>query len=348
MSDSSDTTGLTLAVRVVNFVLPSIAILVTIFRLYDRASNHRLWWDDAFAALSMLFAIVFMAAIEMHAEPPTRFPRHVEVSIYYMAAQFFYLQAWAAKLSILFTVIRLSVWNSWRRLLYMVAVSFAVAWAILFAQVWWICESEPGWKYAALVQCDLGRNTAIAQVITDVISDAILIIAPVRMVWGVRLSRAQKIRLIAIFSTTMITTAVGLDHAYWILKNGGLVEVLAAVIETSISLIVANLSVIVALLFRISADGSEFDSEAAGTSDVITFGHSNAGRSRRRPINILTTTFIMSDNDGPDAVTTIKLDSLGPESNGQSNKSPGHLDNASGDLEEGSSDWKVAEERVNF
>ena len=69
------------------------------------------------------------------------------------------------------------------------------------------------------------------QKIADVISDAILILAPVRLVWKTKLSAAQKIRVMAIFSTTLITTAVSLNHAYFVLKWGGLREALAAVLQ---------------------------------------------------------------------------------------------------------------------
>jgi len=65
----------------------------------------------------------------------------------------------------------------------------------------------------------------------DVISDAILIFAPLQLVWRTTLSRAQKIRITAIFSTTFITTAVSMNHVYFVLEKGGLEEALAAVIQ---------------------------------------------------------------------------------------------------------------------
>ena len=44
--------------------------------------------------------------------------------------------------------------------------AFLVAWAILFAQPFWVCESEPGWKSNPRPQCDLGKSVAIAQIIS--------------------------------------------------------------------------------------------------------------------------------------------------------------------------------------
>lgn len=65
----------------------------------------------------------------------------------------------------------------------------------------------------------------------DVLSDTILILAPFRLVYRVRLSRAQKIRVLAIFSTSAITTIVSLTHAYYVITDGGLKEAVAAMFE---------------------------------------------------------------------------------------------------------------------
>jgi hypothetical protein len=125
---------------------------------------------------------------------------------------------------------------------------FVLAWAVLFAQVWWTCESEPGWKTQPRPQCNLGRNVAIAQIISevqqpiqyknfltdisaDVIGDSILILAPFRLIYKVRLTKAQKIRILTIFSTSAITTVVSLAHAYYVLSDGGLKEAVAAMVE---------------------------------------------------------------------------------------------------------------------
>jgi len=67
-----------------------------------------------------------------------------------------------------------------------------------------------------------------------VVSDAILVLAPVRLVWRIKLTPAQKIRVISIFSTTLVTTAISLNHAYFVLKWGGLQEALAAVMQVII------------------------------------------------------------------------------------------------------------------
>ncbi|KIJ25239.1 hypothetical protein M422DRAFT_123934, partial [Sphaerobolus stellatus SS14] len=99
--------------------------------------------------------------------------------------------------------------------------------------VWWVCERESGWKDAPIPQCKLGLQVAVCQAVTNIICDAFLIIMPLYLVWRVRLSKAHKIRISAIFLTTIIMTAVSLNHAYHVLRFGGLDQALAAVIEVS-------------------------------------------------------------------------------------------------------------------
>ena len=68
--------------------------------------------------------------------------------------------------------------------------------------------------------------------LADVVGDAIVILAPIRLVWKTTLSKPQKIRIITIFSTTIIMTAVSLNHGFTVMLNGGgLTEALASLLQ---------------------------------------------------------------------------------------------------------------------
>ncbi|KIJ40421.1 hypothetical protein M422DRAFT_173811, partial [Sphaerobolus stellatus SS14] len=212
---------------VTNFVLTALATVVTFLRLFDRARSARLWWDDAWAAFTVLLINIFMAAV------CTILLCRCMVRAFLLITPQSKLtpgEIRSARISILFTVIRLSV-GALRKVLSYAFIVFLTIWAVLFAQVWWVCEREPGWKDAPLPQCDLGLNVAVAQVITDVLCDAFLIFVPLRLVWNIRLTRAQKIRITAIFSTTIVTTCVSMNHAFFVLRAGGLKEALAAIVQ---------------------------------------------------------------------------------------------------------------------
>ncbi|THH11698.1 hypothetical protein EW146_g7949 [Bondarzewia mesenterica] len=238
-------------IRVLGIVLPIFSILFTVFRLCVRVIRRQLWWDDALAFFSLLCLIVLMVAVALFVKDPSEVPHRSKIAAYYMSAQFFYAVAWSARLSILFTVIRIS-FSTLRRVLIIVAGIFIVTWMILIAQVLWICEGDPSWKSQPVPQCPLGKDVAIAQVITDVITDFILILAPVRLIWTTLLDKILKTRLAAVFGSTIITTAISMYHAWAVIVMGGLTESRAAILQASISLMVANLSVIIAFIFRIT------------------------------------------------------------------------------------------------
>ncbi|KAG2030151.1 hypothetical protein BDR03DRAFT_1017453 [Suillus americanus] len=239
--------------QVVNFVLPIVATFVTSFRLYCRARRHLLWIDDAWAACAMIFDIVLMICSALYLRGYVLHPQWEKVALYYTLTQCFYGVIWCSRLSILFTVVRLAYWPQ-RRILVRIAIIFGVVWAVLFAQVWWTCESNPSWKKLPRPQCPLGRNVAIAQIVTDVLGDTVLILAPFLIIYKATLTTAHRVRVICLFSTSAITTVVSLTHAYYVLTVGELKEAVSAMFEASISLIVANLSVVVTFFLRMLAD----------------------------------------------------------------------------------------------
>ena len=63
------------------------------------------------------------------------------------------------------------------------------------------------------------------------LGDAILIVVPFQLVYRISLNRAQKIRILSIFSASAITTIVCVTHSYYVLTIGGLREAVAALVE---------------------------------------------------------------------------------------------------------------------
>ncbi|KAG2747542.1 hypothetical protein P692DRAFT_20834569 [Suillus brevipes Sb2] len=254
--------------EVADIVITIIAIIVTSFRLYVRVRQGRLWIDDAWATLGMIFDFILLVTLCLYMQDFDKYPQGTRIALYYMVAQCFYIVVWSSRLSILFTIVRLTVPGTFRRILMFTAIAFGTVWALLFSQLWWICEKNPAWKTQSFPQCDLGRSVAITQIITDVLGDSILIVAPFCLIYKVRLSWGQKIRVLSVFSASAITTIVSLTHAYYIYSGGGLKEVMAAMIEASISLIVANLSVVIAFIFNLNTE----DDAPSAPAPIVTFG----------------------------------------------------------------------------
>lgn len=124
-----------------------------------------------------------------------------------------------------------------------VAFFFFLQWLLLVTQMFWVCEKgETAWKNRPYAQCVLGEAVGITQLastfsspnrsssvaerrfVAATISDIILVIAPLWILKDVRVSSGLRIRLIAIFSCSLMTTMAGLAHAILVLKLPGALE----------------------------------------------------------------------------------------------------------------------------
>ncbi|KAG1884293.1 hypothetical protein F4604DRAFT_1574803 [Suillus subluteus] len=268
---------------VVAIVLTIVAVIVTSFRLCIRAQQKRLWVDDVWVALCMIFNIMLLIVDCLYLQDYGKHLRNVYVA-YILLKKHRKIPSRRKGSIILYVFPRTFI----RRVLVSTAIIFGIIWALLFSQVWWICETESGWKSQPHLQCEFGRSVAITEMITDVLGDFFLILTPFFFLYKVRLSRAQKVRILSVFSTSAITTIVSLTHAYYIFSDGGTKEGMTAMVEASMSLIVANLSVVVTFIFRLKAE----DDSASTPTPIITFG----SRPKKRVGNPLATTFIGAES----------------------------------------------------
>lgn len=88
-----------------------------------------------------------------------------------------------------------------------------------------------GHQYVVPFSVHARALTLVSISLADVIIDTILVLAPVKLIWRVDLSKSRKIMLIAVFSSSAVTTTVSLVHAVAIYRVGGAVEVLCAIVE---------------------------------------------------------------------------------------------------------------------
>lgn len=83
-------------------------------------------------------------------------------------------------------------------------------------------------RYHSSSECVLLRptNSFLTEhhLAAETISDVILVISPLWILRDVRMSSGLRIRLIAIFSCSLMTTMVGLAHVVLILKMPGALE----------------------------------------------------------------------------------------------------------------------------
>uniref|UniRef100_A0A8H7XRY4 Uncharacterized protein n=1 Tax=Psilocybe cubensis TaxID=181762 RepID=A0A8H7XRY4_PSICU len=107
-----------------------------------------------------------------------------------------------------------------------------------------------GWKADVHPQCSFDVNTVVAQIISDTISNIFLILIPVSIALVASIQTRQRFRLITMFSTTLLATAVSFYHSYVLLRWSGWQEILAAILQCTVCVIVSNISVLIAWLLR--------------------------------------------------------------------------------------------------
>ncbi|KAI0288944.1 hypothetical protein BC826DRAFT_1188097 [Russula brevipes] len=258
-------------IKVTESVCGFVAICMTLLRLWLRRS--RPWWDDAWAFFSLVWyvplplcsllsrdpharapilssLIIQFAAVFMHVENPEDISRLSRIASYYLMATTFYAVIWTARISILFSIIRIDPDPIMRRRLKWLAAAFVGALAFFLAQLLWTCEGmHDGWKNARSPQCHLPKVVAICQLVSDILSDLALILLPIRLIRGIKEKRLRW-RLVFIFSTAIVTTIVSLVHAAYIITRGGIPVIISALVEDCMSLTVANLPVVATASFR--------------------------------------------------------------------------------------------------
>ena len=102
----------------------------------------------------------------MHVEHPKDLSRLDRIAAYYLMAVTFYTVIWSARISILFSIIRIDPDPIMRqRMKWLVAAFLAAVGGLLF-QLFWTCEHIHGWKNKTSPQCPLPKQVAIFQLIS--------------------------------------------------------------------------------------------------------------------------------------------------------------------------------------
>ena len=101
----------------------------------------------------------------MHVDDPSELSKTNRVAAYYLMASTFYTVIWSARLSILFSIIRIDPDPQIRRRLRWIVAAFIFAIFFFLAQLMWVCEPEPGWKDERSPQCKLNKEVAICQLV---------------------------------------------------------------------------------------------------------------------------------------------------------------------------------------
>lgn len=213
-----------------------IAIVCTIFRLVYRGWTRHVWWEDAWAAVSLISDVLVLACIWIYPSP--------NLPSWFLAVALTCVM-WAARMSIIFCIIRITNHSGrklHRWLAYLIALSFLCMWIALLVQKIDVCRFQA---------CQMSESVALSQLITDVFADFSLVAAPLQIWKNVGLSRGRKILVLSSFGASILITATTIPLSvilFWPLSNTALVF---AHVRAAVSLIVCNVLVIVTFTYRV-------------------------------------------------------------------------------------------------
>ncbi|KAF9241291.1 hypothetical protein BU15DRAFT_60918 [Melanogaster broomeanus] len=218
-------------VKIAGSVANGVAILVTVFRLMYRWYMSTFWWEDGWAAFALAFDIGCLVAVLMQIPPQSHIATNWILSLTVTCI------LWCARMSILCSIVRIANPSpKLRRVAYCIAALFLVMEIAFVAQKLVICKKN---------LCKVTNDVAITQLVTDVVSDAILIAAPVRFLRDVKLSRKRRILILSAFSASILITGSSSS------KHPPLTLSVIGAVKAALSLLFCNSLVLVTFVYRV-------------------------------------------------------------------------------------------------
>lgn len=248
--------------RTVSSTLLILGLVLTIFRLTYRIRLRRFWVEDAWAGVAFLCGIAELISTWTY----VGIGGEGGIISFWIYSFTFPSVVWAVRQSILFSIVRIVyATQHLRRLIFCLAGLFLGLWAGLVAQKAWNYGHDTSWyRTTGKVHVFMTRPMIAFELMGDCLSDTILTVLPLRLLWSLRLPKRQKRMIFAIFSSSFVITVVSIFRGACQIAKYRTVLAPATDFETSLSLLVCNLLVTVTFLYRIFGFAG---ADASGSSD---------------------------------------------------------------------------------
>ncbi|KAF8981314.1 hypothetical protein BDQ17DRAFT_886043 [Cyathus striatus] len=230
-----------------------LAIVPTIFRLYHRFRTGKLWWDDFWAFISLVFDILLLSMYTSF--PITRYvPDKTETVVHWATMISLTFSLWAARISVGVTIVRLSNPSRMRQVSKGIMMLFGMLATVLLIQKLFLCGKPTieSWK------CVWPQWTGIMEIV-----NTWLTAVPAYMLWQMSLPRKHFRLLQAIFACEVFVTIAGITHGIFIIEKHYFWMASAVHFEIASSLIVCNLLVVVTYIYRVFWSTGETRIESA-------------------------------------------------------------------------------------
>lgn len=247
-----------------------LALFITTFRLTVRRF-HRWWWDDVFALIGAI-AIVIQCVVlwlRINRVPGEYLSTHSlshltllvvliehntsSIAVFYLNSMCLYLEDWMARLSILFSIIRIAPSELTKLRLKVVGVLFFLAMVVNGVLIVSTCEMHPAWHTNRIPpRCKLVKSVPIYRICSEsmmrsyetfliyplagILADAILVVTPIKILQGLKSAPKLKRRLTMIFLASLLMTVGCIAQSAITMQLPGDPELVASLTEVCSSL----------------------------------------------------------------------------------------------------------------
>ncbi|KAF8436557.1 hypothetical protein L210DRAFT_3452039 [Boletus edulis BED1] len=252
-----------------------LAIVATLFRLVFRLRIRRFWWEDMWAAVMVVCGTTFVIA-QLVAFKTANYEAALITG--WMASVAFTCTVWTSRISLLYSTIRvISPLSPLRTFTRVVTVLLLLFWAMVIVLKISQCvhDTKPTYSIGGKRRpiCVLSEETVLFELITDCVSDAILLYLSLKILWRLKLPRRQRRMILSLFSSNVLMSMFSLFHAICQLviplKTA---QYIAFDAELTSALIVCNILVVVTYIYRVtlSSPNESLPSESEEEDDFTT------------------------------------------------------------------------------
>ncbi|KAG9310822.1 hypothetical protein JVU11DRAFT_8675 [Chiua virens] len=197
----------------------------------------------------------------MERTPTSANPRHkINVGGNWLLSLTLTAVLWFARLSILCSIVRIANPTPFlRRIAYGVGILFLATEIGLLAQKVLICLNNHCW---------FALSIAVAQLVTDIFSDFILVTAPIHFLRGVKLARDRRLLILSAFSASILITCVTILHSILLFEATTNLTLIIGHVKAALALFLCNALFLVTFVYRLCQKGGIADPPHGTSNDV--------------------------------------------------------------------------------
>ncbi|KAG9309601.1 hypothetical protein JVU11DRAFT_10262 [Chiua virens] len=241
-----------IAVGIAFNVIKGLAVLLALFRLGLRWKMRQFWWEDMWAAVAMFCTVTSMLCALITSDSKQYGLRIIvgRIEIY-----MFTCIVWSVRMSLIFSIIRITLWTHLRRIMLAVSACFFVVWVVALSLQIRCCLANP--KASALsastrASCVIPLSVVVFEITTSFVADMTTLAFSFKLLWRVKLPSAQHRMILWLFSVSRFLCTLSVAHSICQLVGGqsGIQEIMGDM-EVAGFMVFCNLAVVVTYIYRV-------------------------------------------------------------------------------------------------